>query len=226
MPGPCEVQAYRYFYECSTIERMGRPRSFDTDEVLDRAVDLFWEHGFDATAMQALSRSTRLHSGSVYAAFGDKRGLFLQALQRYMRVVSQQAIEKLNANPSGLDAIRSHFASLIDAMVDGKRRWGCLVTNAVVEMALDDVDVANAARLHLARLEAAFAGAIERAKAQGELSTTAVSGDLAAFLVCTMQGLNVLAKTRPGRQALQVVVDVAVRALSAQAQAGRPHVPG
>lgn len=203
---------------------MGRPRSFDTDEVLDRAMDLFWEHGFDATAMQSLLRSTGLNPGSVYAAFGDKRGLFLHALQRYMRVVSQQAIERLNANPSGLDAIRSHFAVLIDAMIDGKRRWGCLVTNTVVEMALDDNDVAEAARLHLARLEAAFAGAIERARAQGELPATAVSGELAAFLVCTMQGLNVLAKTKPGRPALQVVVDVALRALTAQAQSVPPSL--
>lgn len=185
-------------------------------------MDLFWEHGFDATAMQALSRSTGLHSGSVYAAFGDKRGLFLHALQRYMRVVSHQAIEKLNVNPSGLDAIRSHFAALIDAMIDGKRRWGCLVTNSVVELALEDNEVAEAARLHLARLEAAFAGAIERAKAQGELPKTAMTGDLAAFLVCTMQGLNVLAKTKPGRPALKMVVDVALRALTAQAQSAPP----
>lgn len=201
---------------------MGRQRSFDTDEVLDRAMDLFWEHGFDATAMQALSRGTGLHAGSVYAAFGSKRGLFLHALQRYMRVVSHQAIEKLSVSPSGLEAIRGHFASLIDAMIDGKRRWGCLVTNAVVELALDDLEVAEAARLHLTRLEAAFAGAIERAKAQGELPATAVSGDLAAFLVCTMQGLNVLAKTKPGRPALQVVVDVAMRALTAPAQSVPP----
>lgn len=187
-------------------------------------MDLFWEHGFDATAMQSLFRSTGLNSGSVYAAFGDKRGLFLHALQRYMRVVSQQVIERLNVNPSGLDAIRSHFASLIDAMVDGKRRWGCLVTNAVVELALEDNEVAEAARLHLARLEAAFASAIERAKAQGELPTTAASGDLASFLVCTMQGLNVLAKTKPGRPALKMIVDVALRALTAQAESAAPSL--
>lgn len=193
---------------------MGRKRGFDTEEVLDRAVDVFWAHGFAGTGMQEISRATGLNSGSLYAAFQDKRGLFLQSLLRYMRVVSYQAIERLNSNSSGLTSIADYFASLVDAMIDGKRKWGCLVTNSVVEFAMDDAEIAQAFRLHMSRLEAAFAGAIERAKRDGELAQEIASEEAAAFLVCTVQGLNVLAKTRPGRHILESVVRVAMGALS------------
>lgn len=198
---------------------MGRTRSFETDEVLDKAIDVFWARGYDAAGMQEICRATGLNSGSVYAAFGDKRGLFVQALRRYMGEVSQQAITRLNGNPSGLAGLLDYFERLVVAMVDGKRQWGCLVTNAVVEFAMDDAEIAEAFRLHLARLETAFAGAIERARHGGELPPGVPSTEAAAFLVCTVQGLNVLAKTRPGLPALQSLVRVAVGAL------GRPLDP-
>lgn len=202
---------------------MGRPREFDTDEVLDRTVDVFWARGFDATGVQELCRATGLNAGSLYAAFGDKRGLFIQALQRYTRVVSQQAIERLNSGPSGMDGIRDYFSNLLDAMVDGKRKWGCLVTNSVVEFAMRDAEIAETFRLHLARLEAAFAGAIERAKHDGEVPPTVPSAETAAFLMCAVQGLNVLGKTRPGRRVLDAVVAVALGALSNPAHGARPR---
>ncbi|WP_428422477.1 TetR/AcrR family transcriptional regulator [Methylibium sp.] len=200
---------------------MGRLREFDTDEVLDRAIDVFWAQGFDATAVQQLCRATGLNSGSLYAAFGDKRGLFVQALQRYMRVVSHRAIERLSGNPSGLDGIHDYFSTLIDGMVHGKRKWGCLVTNSVVEFSLRDAEIAESYRLHFARLEASFAGAIERAHRSGELVRAVPAAQAATFLVCTVQGLNVLAKTRPERRVLETVVAVALGALSIPAPSAR-----
>jgi TetR/AcrR family transcriptional repressor of nem operon len=192
---------------------MGRPREFDTDQVLDSAVDVFWSKGFESTSVQALCQATGLNAGSLYAAFGDKRGLFIEALQRYMRLVSQQAIDRLNRNASGLAAIEDYFAALVGAMIDGKRKWGCLVTNSVVEFAARDPEIAEAFKMHLARLEAAFAGAIERAKYTGELPAGLSSSDAAAFLTCTVQGLNVLAKTRPDKQALENIVATALTGL-------------
>jgi TetR/AcrR family transcriptional repressor of nem operon len=96
-------------------------------------MEKFWAHGYEATGVQALCEATGLNAGSIYAAFGDKRGLFIAALKQYMNVVSTEAIERLNRNPSGLAAIKNYFKALVDGMVDGKRQWGCLVTNSVVE---------------------------------------------------------------------------------------------
>lgn len=199
---------------------MGRPRSFDTDAVLDRIVDTFWEHGYASTSMQALCEAAGLNPGSLYAAFGDKRTLFVQAMDRYMRTVSQQTVERLNGNASGLAGLHDYFDTVVTAMVEGKRRWGCLVTNSVLQFAIDeDADLATTFRLHLARLETAFAGAIERARRAGELPPGPPAAEGAAYLACLLQGLNVLARTQPGRAALASVVQTALGALGAPAPA-------
>lgn len=178
-------------------------------------MQLFWEHGFDGTGMQDICRATGLNPGSVYAAFGDKRGLFLQALQRFMAQRSQQTIAALNAGPSGLQAITDYLDGLVEAMLDGRRKWGCLVTNSIVEFARRDTEIHAAFQLHIARLETAFAGALERGRQAGEIRADISATEGAAFLVCTVQGLNVLAKTQPSALALQAVVRLALGSLQA-----------
>jgi len=192
---------------------MARPKEFDEAAVLDEAVDTFWEHGFDRTAVQDLCAAMGLNPGSLYGTFGDKRALFLASLDRYVDTVSRQAIERIGSGHSGLSGIRSYFDHLIAAMLDGKRRWGCLVTNSVAELALHDPDVAARVKLHLARIESAFASALARAQVSGEL-VQGVGPQGAAYLVCLVQGLNILAKTKPERRVLEGVVDVALKALA------------
>ena len=187
---------------------MARPKQFDPDDRLDRAVDAFWQHGFDGSAMPALCEAMGLFPGSLYRTYGDKRQLFLQAIERYMATVSADAFQALDGG--GPDEIRCFFARLIDAMVDGKRRWGCLVTNSIVELAPHEPAIAALTDQHLKRLEAAFAAALAPA---GDAT------DRAALLVCTVQGLNVLAKTRPPRARLERIVEAALAGLDA------PHPP-
>lgn len=192
---------------------MGRTREFDTDTALDAATDTFWHQGFEATPMQDLCRSMNLGPGSIYAAFGDKRNLFRQALHRYMDTVSMQALERINSAPSGLQGIRGYFEHLVDAMIDGKRRWGCLMTNSLVEFASRDPELAVLFQLHLARLETTFAAALTRARAAGELRPD-VGPEAAGYLVAVVQGMNVLAKTKPGRHTLERIAEVAVAGLA------------
>jgi TetR/AcrR family transcriptional repressor of nem operon len=191
---------------------MGQVKQFDPAERLDLAVDAFWQNGFDGSAMQALCKTMGLFPGSLYGTYGDKHQLFLQAVERYMATVSADAIEILGQDGSGLAALRRYFDELIDGIVDGKRRWGCLVTNTIVELAQRDPEIAAMVDLHLARLETALAGAINRARQAGEISKE-TSLDTAGFLVCMVQGLNVLAKTKPSRDRLERVVSTALSAL-------------
>ena len=204
---------------------MARPREFDETAVLDRAVQAFWQHGFDGIAVQDLCTKLRLNPGSLYGAFGDKRALFLAALDRYIDTVSRQAVVRIGGGRSGMDGIRSFFEFLIDAIVSGKRRWGCLVTNAIAEHADRDREVAARTRSQLLRLEDAFAGALARAQAGGEIP----QGDhraQAALLVCIVQGMNVLAKSRPNRLTLQRIVEAALAGVARPPQgatASRKH---
>jgi len=191
---------------------MGRARTFDVGEVLDMALEMFWQRGFDGTSIQALCEVTNLQPGSVYAAFGSKRDLFVAAVRRYIETVSAEAVDRINGAPSGLQGLREYFAHLIDAMVDGKRRWGCLITNSLVELASHDPDLAGMFQLHLAHLQTSFAAALARARAEGELRP-GTGPESAGMLVALVQGMNVMAKTRPGRLALQDVVDAALAGL-------------
>lgn len=183
-------------------------------------MDTFWEHGYDGTAMRDLCDAMALNSGSLYGAFGDKRALFLAALDRYTDTVSREAAERITGNPSGLAGIRAYFDFLVDAIHTGKRRWGCLVTNSVAELACRDPDIAARAGLQLKRLERSFADALERARLDGEIAPDA-GPESAAFLVCVVQGMNILAKTSPGKKRLRQIVDVALGGIGAAPQQTR-----
>ena len=193
---------------------MGRTRTFDVGDALDVAVETFWQHGFDATSMQALCQAMAVQPGSVYAAFGNKRALFRAALRRYAETVSAEAIQRINGASSGLRGLRDYFDHLVEAMVDGQRRWGCLVTNSLVELAERDPELTGMFELHLTGLRTAFAGALVRAGAEGELRR-GVGPESADLLVAVVQGMNVLAKTRPGRETLRAIADGALSGLAA-----------
>ncbi|MDR0346302.1 MAG: TetR/AcrR family transcriptional regulator [Nocardiopsaceae bacterium] len=193
---------------------MGRLRTFDVDEALAAALETFWQQGYDGTPIQALCQAMGLQPGSVYAAFGSKRALFVAAVHRYIDTVSAEAIERINGAPSGLEGLRAYFGHLVDAMVDGKRQWGCLITNSLVEFAERDPELSGLFRLHLARLETSFAAALARARADGELSPGA-GPEAATMLVALVQGMNVMAKSKPGRRQLQVIADAALAGLTA-----------
>lgn len=191
---------------------MGRTRGFDVDRALDAALKIFWEQGYDATSVQDLCRAMQVQPGSVYAAFGAKRDLFAAVLRRYVETVSAEAVGRITSSPSGLQGLHDYFAHLVDAMVDGDRRWGCLITNSLVEFAARDPEFVGLMSLHLSNLRAAFAAALTRARTAGELRPGA-GPESADLLVAVVQGMNVLAKNRPGRPALQAVVDSAIAGL-------------
>lgn len=191
---------------------MARPREFKQSDALERAIDAFWQHGYGAIPVRDLCDAMNIHSGSLYGTFGDKRSLFLASLDRYIDTVSRQAVERIDGAPSGSEGIRAFFNFLVDAILTGKRRWGCLVTNSVAEAGCRDPDVAARAKLQFARLENAFTRALARAQSDGELGE-GNGPDSALFLVCLVQGMNVLAKTGPDRKTLQGIVDTALNGL-------------
>jgi len=191
---------------------MGKPKGFDPTERLDRAVTVFWENGFEGIGVQGLCKAMELFPGSLYGTFGDKHQLFLQAFERYVATCSAEGIETLGRGPSGLTAIRSYFAHLVDGIIEGRRRWGCLVTNAVVELGQRDSEIRELSGAHLVRLEQAFLTTLERARAAGEIADEPQQAH-ALFMVCVVQGLNVLAKTGPSRERLEQITDSAVQSL-------------
>jgi TetR/AcrR family transcriptional repressor of nem operon len=197
---------------------MGQPRQFDPEERLDRAMNVFWENGFDGIAMQDLGRAMDLYPGSIYGTYGGKRSLFLKAIDRYMTTCSAEAVAVLGQRQCGLEAIRMYFHQLVDGILNGKRRWGCLITNTIIEISENDAEIKVITDGHLMRLETAFLDALQRAKQLREIPED-TPDDIAAYLVCVVQGLNVIAKTRPSAHRLEAIVKSALLPLDAMSPA-------
>lgn len=190
---------------------MARNREFDVDRAVDRAMDLFWRRGYAATSLQDLLGEMSIGSGSLYAAFGSKDKLYARALERYCSVYTHGFAERLEDATDVRAAVRSVLLEMVEADIADPER-GCLVVNATTERG-DDPATADRVAAALRLLESALAGALERAKARGELSPDKDPAELARFLTTFVQGLRVVGKARLGRSFVEDAVSTALRAL-------------
>jgi TetR/AcrR family transcriptional repressor of nem operon len=192
---------------------MARPIGFDREQALDRAMGVFWSKGYEAASIEELVTQMGIQRGSLYGTFGDKRTLFLHAVDRYQRVVARELFDALEAPGSGLAAIRRFFHLRVESALDRRRPAGCLVTNSAVGLSRRDRGAAGKVSGALVKMETAFRRALERARAAGELSPTRDVRALARFLTSSAQGLSVMAKAFPDRAMLEDVVSVVLAAL-------------
>ena len=192
---------------------MWRPKEFDRDVVLDRAMQLFWSRGYEATSIEHLVARMGIRRGSLYGTFGDKRALFFAAIDRYDRVVTAKLLAILDAPGSGKDAIRRFFRLKVDLSLKPGRPRGCLVTNSTAELASRDRAAASRVGAVLTRIEAAFHRAVVRAQQAGEIDPARDPRALARFLTSSAQGLSVMAKACPDRIVLKDIAAVTLAAL-------------
>jgi TetR/AcrR family transcriptional repressor of nem operon len=191
---------------------MARPREFDTDDALERATRVFWTKGFEQTSLDELCAATGLGRSSLYAAFGDKRALYLQALARYEERSVARIAAALEGKPVR-DGLATFLAALIDDIVAGPGRRGCFIGNCAAELARLDRSAAAQVRASLERIEATFRDHLAGAQLAGELSPQTDISALARFLTATIQGLRLVGKTNPDRATLEDIASVTLRCL-------------
>ncbi len=170
---------------------MARPKAFDPDVVLDKAMLLFWEKGYGATSVQDLVDRMGVNRFSLYDTFGDKRALYLKALDRYRDQQFTQLVRPLEDATDGLAAVVRYFEQLEEAC----RANGCLMQQATLELAAVDVDVGARVQVYHVRHEKALHGALKRASAAGQLPGRRNLRDLARFLYAGAQGLIVMGRS-------------------------------
>lgn len=192
---------------------MARPRSFEREEVVAKALAVFWRQGYQATSVQDLVEATGLNRGSLYDTFGDKHGLFLAAVEHYRSRVTARRLAKLEEPGPARERIAIFFGEMVAFSLGEGRLLGCLMTNSAVELAPHDRDIRLAVAANMATMEAAFRRVLVRAKKNGELAADKSPADLARFLTATANGLRVMAKVNPDRTSLTSVVRVALQAL-------------
>ena len=184
-------------------------RQFDHDAVVDRAMLLFWRKGYGATSIDDLEKATRIRRGSLYNAFVDKQGLFVAALKRYGRTVTEERIQRLS-NPDPRGAIEGFFDILITQLSEPSRPRGCLHTNTSLEFPHAPDEILRIIAERTAGIEDAIYSALQRAHAAGILDPTADARALARFYLAVAKGITVLHKVSGNTSTLRDIVKVAM----------------
>ena len=191
----------------------GRPREFDVDRVIADAMEVFQTHGYAGTSLIDLLEGTGLTRGSLYKAFEDKRTLFLAALAHYTSRNTEALAQCLKAD-SALTGIRAALLLVAadSSLASGER--GCLLVSSATEMASKDESVKAIVRGTFDRIQSLFQEAIGRGQRTGEISMSHSPADLARFILCTIEGLGVVGKSRRSRADMTRIVEVAMSALA------------
>ena len=191
----------------------GRPRLFDEDQVLDRAIELFWRDGFTATSMQSLLDHMGISRQSLYNVFGDKRGLFLAALDRYMEQQGSRLFGSLESPGSGYSTIVDFFAQMGRSVAKscGARR-ACLIGKTCMELASNDADVRSRVEAHFARTTRAFEAALNNAMRRGEIQPVNAAA-VANHLTATLNGLAIMFKAGADPSDIESAANVALSVL-------------
>ena len=198
----------------STHRRRGRPREFDLNQALDKAVGIFCERGYHATSIGDLTAAMQLAAGSVYKAFKDKKSVFLAAFDRYKLVRNTMLDDAVSAGATGRERVGKALSFYANASHGAMGRQGCLIIGCATQLATFDEDVAKRVGNSLARSEAFMAELIRQGQADGSIPAH-VDGDATArLMLCLVQGMRVVGKTGRTRAEMAMVADVAMRALA------------
>ncbi len=191
---------------------MPRPTTFNSDEVLERAMYTFWTYGYASTSIADLVESTEVLRGSIYHTFGDKRSLYIQTLEWYGRLALQQATAFWNESEPRLSNWRAFLMILVD-LPEAEKQRGSMLCNCIVEVVPHDPEIAKVVENILNEFKRILEGVLERGKQAGEFHAYANPTALARYLLSSMQGLCVTAKAGASREELLDIVEITLSAL-------------
>jgi TetR/AcrR family transcriptional repressor of nem operon len=186
---------------------MGRPKEYDRENVLDKAMHVFWSKGYECASMQDLVDAMGINRGSIYAEFGDKRGLHLAALDLFYKQEIRRMMAPIDQPGPRLDAIRQIFDEIVADAVERRDCKGCMIYNTAVELCPNDDEVTAKVAAGLKRAEDTFFEALIEAKTTGELREDRDARALARYLTNSVNGLRVIGMVMNDRPALQDVID-------------------
>jgi TetR/AcrR family transcriptional regulator, copper-responsive repressor len=189
---------------------MGRPRSFDRDDVLERATMLFWKHGYDATSVSLLTEAMGIGAPSLYAAFGDKRGLFKEALDHYMTNYGSFTVRAFQEEADPRAAVARLLLEAAEAFTSAGHPPGCMIITAATNCGPESAAVEK----RLRTIRAGTVVAIEEKIANGSRGTIppASARTLALFFSATLQGMSAQARDGASRKELEGIARAALRA--------------
>ena len=190
----------------------GRPRSFDRQQALTSAMEVFWIRGYEAASISDLTEAMGIASPSLYAAFGSKEGLFHEAVELYGRTEGPALWDAVEAAPTARKGIEGFLAATARAFSRPGKPRGCLVTLSAINLVSASPSVCDAMRKERGRGQRGLEARLQRAMAEGELPASLDAGAVAAFYLTVQQGMSIQARDGASRETLEQVVRGAMAA--------------
>jgi AcrR family transcriptional regulator len=202
--------------------RTGRPRSFDIDRALDRALQVFWRKGYEGTSLSDLTKAVGVNRPSLYAAFGDKEALFRKALDRYLNGPAAYTQEALK-EPTARAVVERLLRGAADLNTAPRNPGGCLTVQGALACGEAGDSIRQELAAYRAAGEAALRRRLQRAKSEGDLPADVDPADLARYIATVIFGMAVEAAGGASRDKLQGIVEMALRTLPLRTKGDKFH---
>ncbi|MGG4606474.1 TetR/AcrR family transcriptional regulator [Paenalcaligenes sp. Me131] len=186
---------------------IGRPKEYDDAAVINAAMDVFWENGYEASSTQVLCERTGLGKGSLYHAFGSKQELYEQALRHYQELGITAQTRILNGPGSAKDRLRALLQWGVEGDMDSTQPHGCMALFSVMERSSKDPAVESINRAYVCRLESALAEVISEGQKNGDINADRPASSVARAFLASYYGLRILGQSMPDRAFLDDVLN-------------------
>jgi TetR/AcrR family transcriptional regulator, transcriptional repressor for nem operon len=192
---------------------MARTKDFDESELLTRAMDLFWTRGYNSTSMEDLVNGLGISRSSLYDTYTDKHTLFIKTLENYRQIGQAKIQEIINSTGTVKEKIRKLIELGTNDLSGNKKRTGCLMVNAEVEVAPYDKEVSNMVCRNDQQMEEIFYQLIQKGKKTGEIKNKQDARALARFISNAKKGMHVTAKTTSDKSVFNDIIMLTLSAL-------------
>ena len=189
---------------------MGRPRAFDADAALERALQVFWRKGYEATSLTDLTEAMGINRPSLYAAYGNKESLFRKALDRYAEMATTGTCDAMN-EPTARGAVACLLGKAVEGAACPTNPRGCLMVSAALAGGEEAATIRRELVARRAGTEAIIRRRMERAREEGDLPANADPADFARYVVTVLHGIAVQAAGGATPAQLRGVAETALR---------------
>lgn len=192
---------------------MARTKEYNKEEVLDAATKVFWKKGYGSTSMNNLVNATGLNKHSMYAEFENKEGLFKACIDYYVNISTKYLIDILTKGPLGIGNIKAFFKNRV-AYTLSVEFDGCMLINTAIESEVVDDKINKIVNNELHGQKTVLHACLVAAQNNGEIPKEKDCEKLADYVMCFLEGLMVMGKTKPTKQSLDNIVETVMQSIT------------